>query len=79
MFSISSLRACAFTLAFTLVAVAWLLLAGRLNLRFYAGAQQGYWMQHVGGLSMLALWAAFGLSLSRLAANSFSPFLYFQF
>ena len=67
------------TLAFTLVAVAWLLLAGRLNLHFYAGAQQGYWMQHVGGLSMLALWAAFGLSLSRLAANSFSPFLYFQF
>ncbi|NMY41983.1 MBOAT family protein [Pseudomonas sp. WS 5013] len=67
------------TLAFTLVAVVWLLLAGRLNLRFYAGAQQGYWMQHVGGLSMLALWAAFGLSLSRLAANSFSPFLYFQF
>ena len=30
-------------------------------------------------LSMLLLWAGFGLSLSRLAANSFSPFLYFQF
>ena len=47
------------TLAFTLVAVAWLLLlAGRLNLRFYAGAQQGYWMQrrraeHAGAVGRL--------------------------
>jgi alginate O-acetyltransferase complex protein AlgI len=67
------------TLAFTLVAVVWLVLAGRINLRFYAGHQEGYVMQRVGGLSMLLLWGAFGLSLSRLAASSFSPFLYFQF
>ena len=67
------------TVAFTAVALLWLALAGRINVRYYTGIKQGYWMQHVGGLSMVLLWAAFGLSLTRLAANSFSPFLYFQF
>ncbi|QKE65533.1 MBOAT family protein [Aquipseudomonas campi] len=67
------------TVAFTGLAILWIILAGRINLRYYAGHKQGYWMQHVGGLGTLLLWAGFGLSLSRLAANSFSPFLYFQF
>jgi alginate O-acetyltransferase complex protein AlgI len=67
------------TVAFTGLALAWIALAGRINLRYYAGHKQGYLMEHVSGLSMLLLWAGFGLSLSRLAANSFSPFLYFQF
>ena len=33
----------------------------------------------VGGFSALLLWVGFLLTLTRLAANSFSPFLYFQF
>jgi len=67
------------TVAFSLVALAWLIIAGRINLRFYAGHKQHYFMQHVGLVGSLLLWAAFALSISRLAANSFSPFLYFQF
>jgi len=61
------------------VALVWLIIAGRINLRFYAGHKQQYFMQHVGLLGSLLLWGAFALSISRLAANSFSPFLYFQF
>jgi alginate O-acetyltransferase complex protein AlgI len=67
------------TVSFTLVAVAWLVIAGRLNLRFYAGQKDGYLMHNVSGFSAALLWAGFGIALTRLAANSFSPFLYFQF
>lgn len=66
-------------MAFALVAVAWLILAGINNVRFYAGNQEGYFMRHVGVLHSLLLWAGFLLALSSLAASSFSPFLYFQF
>jgi alginate O-acetyltransferase complex protein AlgI len=70
----------AMTLSFTLVALLWLVVAGTINQRYYAGnKQQPYFMQHVDGLNTLLLWAVFLLTLSRLAANSFSPFLYFQF
>lgn len=67
------------TLAFTLVAVVWLLLAGRLNLRFYAGAQQGYWMQqcrraeHAGAVGRLRPVA------EPPGRQLLFPFLYFQF
>ncbi|MBB1519004.1 MBOAT family O-acyltransferase [Aquipseudomonas guryensis] len=67
------------TVAFTLVALAWVVVAGRINLRFFNHDSQNYVMQHVGGMGALLLWAGFGISISRLAANSFSPFLYFQF
>nr|WP_298145991.1 MBOAT family O-acyltransferase [uncultured Pseudomonas sp.] len=67
------------TVYFTLVAVAWLVIAGTINRRYYVGQKSGYLMDNVSGLSALLLWAGFGLSLTRLAANSFSPFLYFQF
>ena len=67
------------TVSFTLVAVAWLVIAGTINRRYYAGHKAGYLMQNVSGFSALLLWAGFALSLTRLAANSFSPFLYFQF
>jgi alginate O-acetyltransferase complex protein AlgI len=67
------------TVAFTLVALAWVVVAGRINLRFFNHDQKQYVMQHVGGLGALLLWAGFGISITRLAANSFSPFLYFQF
>ncbi|HSX88007.1 MAG TPA: MBOAT family O-acyltransferase [Pseudomonas sp.] len=67
------------TVSFTLVAVAWLVIAGTINRRYYAGQKVGYLMQNVSGFSALLLWAGFALSLTRLAANSFSPFLYFQF
>jgi alginate O-acetyltransferase complex protein AlgI len=66
-------------MAFALVALAWLVLAGINNLRFYAGNKEGYFMRHVGALHSVLLWGGFLLALSSLAANSFSPFLYFQF
>ncbi|HGA2318046.1 TPA: MBOAT family protein [Pseudomonas putida] len=66
-------------MAFALVALAWLVLAGINNLRFYAGNKEGYFMRHVGALNSVLLWGGFLLALSSLAANSFSPFLYFQF
>lgn len=66
-------------MSFALVAVAWLILSGINNVRFYAGNKQQYFMRHVGGMKMLLLWAGFALALSSLAAHSFSPFLYFQF
>jgi alginate O-acetyltransferase complex protein AlgI len=67
------------TISFALVAVVWLVIAGAINSRYYAGNKEQYFMQHVGGFSALLLWAGFALAISRLAANSFSPFLYFQF
>lgn len=66
-------------MAFNLVALAWLVLAGRNNVRYYAGLKDGYVMQHFGGVQALMLWSGFFVALSSLAANSFSPFLYFQF
>lgn len=67
------------TMSFLLVGIAWMLVAGRINLRYYASDQQRYFMQHVSGYGALLLWFGFALSLTRLAASSFSPFLYFQF
>lgn len=67
------------TLAFVLVAVVWLVIAGRTNLRFYARESAPYLMQEVRGWQAGLLWLGFALAVSRLAANSFSPFLYFQF
>ncbi|HLD64818.1 MAG TPA: MBOAT family O-acyltransferase [Pseudomonas sp.] len=67
------------SMSFVLVALVWLVIAGTINNRFYAHKGQAYFMQHVSGLGTLLLWAGFGLSITRLAANSFSPFLYFQF
>ncbi|MDF3932608.1 MBOAT family O-acyltransferase [Pseudomonas citronellolis] len=67
------------TMAFTALALVWLALAGINNVRFYAGNKDGYFMASVSGLNMLLLWAGFFVALSSLAANSFSPFLYFQF
>jgi len=66
-------------MAFALVALAWLVLAGINNVRFYAGNKEDYFMRHVGALHSVLLWGGFLLALSSLAANSFSPFLYFQF
>lgn len=67
------------TVAFSLVAVAWIVGAGMINRRYYAGQQDAYLMQNVSGMSTVLLWAGFGVAVTRLAANSFSPFLYFQF
>jgi len=70
----------AMTLSFVFVAMAWITIAGVINVRYYAGTnKEQYFMRNVSGLSALLLWAGFLLTISRLAANSFSPFLYFQF
>jgi alginate O-acetyltransferase complex protein AlgI len=66
-------------MSFAAVALCWLVLAGSNNVRYYAGNKEQYFMRHVGGLKAVLLWAGFALALSSLAANSFSPFLYFQF
>ena len=68
------------SMSFYLIGMAWIALAGTINIRYYAtNRQQPYFMQHVQGLSSLFLWFGFALAMTRLAANSFSPFLYFQF
>ena len=67
------------TMAFLLLALAWVVIAGVINRRFYAVKQEVYVMSHVSKWQAILLWAAFILSVSKLAANSFSPFLYFQF
>lgn len=70
----------AMTMTFTLIALLWIVIAGSINIRYYASAgQQPYFMQHVSGFGTLLLWLGFLLTITRLAANSFSPFLYFQF
>ena len=67
------------TMSFVAVAILWMVLAGAHNRRFYALPGSSYLMQHVQGVGSLVLWVGFALAISRLAANSFSPFLYFQF
>lgn len=70
------------TLSFVALAILWVAVAGASNRRFYAAAtpqQSRYFMQHVQGMASLFLWTGFALAISRLAANTFSPFLYFQF
>lgn len=67
------------TISFVFLALAWIVIAGRINIRYYAGNKENYFMQQVSGVQALLLWAIFLLTISRLAANSFSPFLYFQF
>ncbi|MBA6420223.1 MBOAT family protein [Pseudomonas sp. 5Ae-yellow] len=67
------------SMSFVLVGLAWAAIAGNVNLRYYADKQQPYFMQHVQGVNALLLWLGFALAITRLAANSFSPFLYFQF
>lgn len=67
------------TMGFVAVGLAWIAVAGRINTVYYANRKQPYFMQHVGGMSALLLWVGFALAITRLAANSFSPFLYFQF
>lgn len=64
---------------FLIFGVAWMVIAGRINVRYYTSNQQHYFMQHVGGINALLIWAGFAVALTRLSANSFSPFLYFQF
>ena len=66
-------------LSFILLAAVWSVIAGRINLLYYTSQKQPYFMQHVSGFGALLLWVGFVVALSRLAANSFSPFLYFQF
>lgn len=67
------------TFAFVFIAVAWVVVASVINRRFYDLKIDNYFMSHVGGLQAVLLWAVFGLSITKLAASSFSPFLYFQF
>lgn len=66
-------------MAFVGIALAWIAIAGFMNRRFYTWPDRPYLMQSVAGVQAILLWVAFSLAITRLAANSFSPFLYFQF
>jgi alginate O-acetyltransferase complex protein AlgI len=67
------------TLAFMILGIIWLVVTGYINRQFYGRDNSRYFMQHVGGWQAGLLWFGFGLAVTKLAANSFSPFLYFQF
>jgi len=67
------------TLAFLALAMVWVVITGVINRRFYALKQEVYVMSHVSKWQAAILWAAFVISVTKLAASSFSPFLYFQF
>lgn len=67
------------TMTFVMVAVAWLVIAGVINTRFYANPEKPYFMADVSGWQGMLLWVGFILAISKLMASSFSPFLYFQF
>ncbi|WP_339897219.1 MBOAT family O-acyltransferase [uncultured Gilvimarinus sp.] len=63
---------------FVVFSIIWLVVAGWINVRF-ARTKGSYVMQNVAGWQAVLLWLGFALAVSKLAANSFSPFLYFQF
>lgn len=67
------------TLAFLLISIIWVIITGVINRRFYALNQDVYVMSHVSKVQAVVLWTAFILAVTKLAASSFSPFLYFQF
>jgi len=67
------------TMLFVLVATIWVIISGIINRRYYNDTKASYFMQHVHGWNSALIWAGFFLAISKLAANSFSPFLYFQF
>ncbi|UTF59856.1 MBOAT family protein [Gilvimarinus sp. DA14] len=66
------------TMAFVVVALIWLFLAGRQNVK-YAATKGRYVMENVTGAQAVLLWLGFALAVTKLSASSFSPFLYFQF
>lgn len=68
-----------FPLLFLGVALIWLLGAGYINLSYYADFKRHYFMWQVAGRHSVLLWAGFLLALTKLAASSYAPFLYFQF
>ncbi len=67
------------TLYFLVLGLIWVVCTGYINRRFYALKQEVYFMSHVSNLQAVLLWIAFAISVSKLSASSFSPFLYFQF
>lgn len=65
---------------FLAAALLWIICAGVINVRYYQQAKgTPYFMQQVGLWQSLLLWFGFFVALTHLAANAFSPFLYFQF
>ena len=56
----------AMTMTFTLIALLWIVIAGGINIRYYASTgKDSYFMQHVSGFSALLLWVGFLLTLTR--------------
>jgi len=67
------------TMAFLGLSIGWLVITGVINRRFYAHMPESYIMSDVSTWQAAVLWLAFLVSITKLSASSFSPFLYFQF
>ena len=67
------------TLFFCVVAMFWERASAYYNKRFYLGIDKSNVYQDVSGWRVPILWCGFALAVTRLSAESFSPFLYFQF
>ncbi|WP_290522958.1 MBOAT family O-acyltransferase [Alcanivorax sp.] len=67
------------TLFFCLVAFVWERGSAYYNKRFYLGLDESNVFQDVSSWRVPILWCGFALAVTRLSAESFSPFLYFQF
>jgi alginate O-acetyltransferase complex protein AlgI len=76
---ILSLEVTRLSFAFLVFSLLWLVVAGQINRRANDRNATSYFMDNVTGWKAFALWVLFVLSITRLEANSFSPFLYFQF
>ncbi|ERP86935.1 O-acyltransferase [Alcanivorax sp. P2S70] len=67
------------TLFFCVVALVWDRVSALYNKRYYLGIDKENVFQDVSGWRVPLLWGGFALAVTRLSAESFSPFLYFQF
>lgn len=57
----------------------WVFSTGAMNKRYYLGKTENYQTKNLSNIQTVIIWGLFLLAITRLAANSFSPFLYFQF
>lgn len=65
--------------AFFIISIIWMIVAGIIQYRYMMVDKNNYFMKDVTGWKSVMIWCGFILSLTKLSANSFSPFLYFQF
>ncbi|MBQ0711603.1 MAG: MBOAT family protein [Porticoccus sp.] len=69
------------SILFMFASVVWCVLSGYIEKKYTATIKDkpSYFMKNVGVYESCFIWFFFLISLSKLSASSFSPFLYFQF